>query len=228
MPFHCRAALGRRLAWDLHTPSTQRRHDPPPSEEHHSLQPDRPMRRTCAIVPGLLTVLLTFSSLAPTAVDAQQGRWSFEARLGATLPSGDLSDAPLEQTAGLVLGGDVMYTLSPNFSIYAGGSHNRFNCDGCDADVTTSGFDAGGKILFGSDGAAMPWVRGGLLLHQPDVEGAEGDWEIGLDSGAGIDWRVRDGVWLVPAVRFQTYSTDGDASVTWLTIDLGVHFHPGG
>lgn len=161
--------------------------------------------------------------LAPRAADAQ---WSVEGRLGATLPTGDLSD-DLNQTGGLAIAGDLMYTLNTNFTVYGGVGHHRFSCDGCAADVTTTGLDGGVKLLFGSDRRAMPWVRAGLLLHKPESEGFEGDWGLGLDSGVGIDWAVSDELTLVPAIRYDSYSPDG-ASLSWFTIDLGAHFHFGG
>ncbi len=177
------------------------------------------MKKTTFAVPALLAAL---SVLAPAPAQAQ---WSIEGRLGATLPTGDLSGTDgLNQTAGLALGADLMYTLSTNFTVYGGVGHHRFTCDGCEADVTTTGLDGGVKLLFGQDNGAMPWVRGGLMLHKPDVDGVSGDWHLGLDSGVGIDWQATPNLVLVPALRFNTYSTDG-ADLSYFIIDLGAHFH---
>lgn len=172
----------------------------------------------------LATTLATTLALgAVTHSTAAQERWSVEGRLGATLPTSDLGDT---HTAGLAVGADLMYTLNTNFTVYGGVGHHRFGCDGCEADISTTGLDAGVKLLFGGNEDAMPWVRAGLLFHQPDVEGVEGDWNVGLDSGVGIDWRVSDALTLVPALRYDTYDDDG--TLSWFTIDLGAHLHLGG
>lgn len=173
-------------------------------------------------------LVLALAAGLPSTAEAQASRWSVEGRLGSTLPTGDLTDDVLHQTAGLAVGADVMYTMATNLSLYGGVGHHRFNCDGCDTDVTSTGLDAGAKLLFGSDERAQPWVRGGLMLHKPDVEGVEGDWNAGLDSGVGIDWRATDELVLVPALRYNTYGTEGDASLSYFTIDLGGHLHLGG
>jgi hypothetical protein len=40
----------------------------------------------------------------------------------------------------------------------------------------------------------------------------------------GIDWNVAPNIFLVPALRFNTYSS-GNLGLTYFTIDLGVHLH---
>lgn len=170
---------------------------------------------------------LALTGLSPLAAEAQAERWSIEGRIGATLPTGDLTEGPGSQTAGLAFAADLMYTLNTNFTLYGGFGHHRFNCDGCNSDISTTGLDAGAKFLFGSNEDAMPWVRGGLIVHKPEVEGLDGEWNLGLDTGVGIDWRVSHAVTLVPALRFNTYDGDG-ATFSWFTIDLGAHFHIGG
>lgn len=164
------------------------------------------------------------AALALTVPAAAAGQFSVEGRLGATVPSGDLSD--IDQTAGLGLAAELMYSMQTNFTIYGGFSHHRFTCDDCDENVTSTGVQAGGKYLFGSNVDAMPWIRGGLMLHRPEGEGGTGDWGAGLDAGVGIDWNVGPAFYLVPALRFNTYSSD-DFNLRYLTIDLGAHFHLG-
>lgn len=170
-----------------------------------------------------LVAASTFFVLGATPASAQ---WSIEGRLGATLPTGDLTE-PLEQTGGLAVAADLMYTFRPNVTFYGGIGHHRFNCDGCDANLTTTGLDAGLKYLFGPADDAIPWIRGGLLYHKPEIEGGDGDWGLGFDSGIGIDWRVSHQVVLVPALRYNSYSSN-DATLSWFTIDLGLHLHFGG
>lgn len=176
------------------------------------------MKSRYILAPAVVAALALGAGTPQTAA-GQEGRWSLEGRLGATLPTGDLSD---DHTAGLALGADLMYTLDTNVTLYGGLGHHRFQCDGCAVDISTTGIDAGVKLLFGGNEDAMPWVRGGVLVHKPD----EGDWGVGLDSGVGIDWRVSDALTLVPALRYDTYDDHG--TLSWFTIDLGAHLHLGG
>jgi hypothetical protein len=173
---------------------------------------------------SLVRPLTLAAALVLAVPAASQAQLSIEGRLGATLPTGDLSD--IDQTAGLGLAAELMYSVQTNFTIYGGVGHHRFTCDDCDTDVTSTGIQAGGKYLFGSNTDAMPWVRGGLMLHRPDFDGDTGDWGAGLDAGVGIDWNVGPAFYLVPALRFNTYSSE-DFNLRYLTIDLGAHFHLG-
>lgn len=163
--------------------------------------------------------LSLFSALPATA------QWSFEGRVGSALPAGELTHQPTpNQTAGLSFAADVMYTFHPNASAYAGAARQSFNCDGCTADVVSTGFEGGIKYLFGSSGSATPWVRGGLVLNRSSVDGDARDWGLGVDTGAGIDWRVTPRVSLVPALRLNSYNS-GPMSLTYVTMDMGLHLH---
>lgn len=169
---------------------------------------------------ALATALLAIPSVA----DAQL---SLEGRVGSSIPVGDLADdAVFAQTAGLSFAAEGMLSLSERATAYAGVSRHDFNCDGCSVDVSTMGFNTGIKLLLGS-GNALPWVRGGLMIHRPEVGDVDGDWEVGVDTGVGVDWRVNRSFSIVPAARLNSYSS-GDASITFATLDLGLHFHTGG
>jgi hypothetical protein len=167
-------------------------------------------------------LVLAVSLLVP-AVAA--GQLSLEGRLGATMPTGDLTD--LDQTAGLAFAAEIQYTVQRNLTLYGGLGHHRFTCDGCDDDFSTTGLAGGAKLILGASGRALPWIRGGLMVHRPSVDGDAGDWGVGLDSGVGIDWNVAPSFYLVPALRFNTYSSE-DIGLSYFTIDLGVHLHLGG
>ena len=173
-----------------------------------------------------LTLLAAAALLAlPSPADAQ---FSVEARVGSSIPVGDLADdAVLSQTAGLSLAAEGMLNFSDRATAYAGFSRHAFNCDGCDTDVSTTGFNGGIKLILGGSGNALPWIRGGLMVHKPEVGAAEGDWEVGVDTGVGVDWMVRPSLGVVPALRFNSYGS-GDATLTFATIDLGLHYHFGG
>jgi hypothetical protein len=154
------------------------------------------------------------------------GQVSIEGRAGASWPIGELADDPgLDQSLGVGIALDVMYAAMPNVSLYAGGSRHSFNCDDCSADVTTSGFDAGVKYLFPGGGPTTAWIRGGALLHRASIDGENQDWGVGVDTGAGLDIAVRRSLSFVPAVRLSSYGS-GALSLTYVTLDLGVHFLP--
>jgi hypothetical protein len=177
-----------------------------------------------SITKALLAAAVVAGITIPQSVSAQ---FSFEGRIGTSLPSGELTnDATYNQTGGFSFAVDGMYTFTTNLTAYAGASRQSFHCDGCPTDVSTAGFDGGLKYLFNSSGSATPWVRAGLLLHKASVEGVDSDWGLGVDSGVGLDWAIRPGIALVPAFRANSYSS-GPVSLTYVTLDLGLHIHPG-
>jgi hypothetical protein len=100
-------------------------------------------------------LVLAVSLLVP-AVAA--GQLSLEGRLGATMPTGDLTD--LDQTAGLAFAAEIQYTVQRNLTLYGGLGHHRFTCDGCDDDFSTTGLAGGAKLILGASGRALPWIRG--------------------------------------------------------------------
>lgn len=178
------------------------------------------MNRSLSIIMalGLAASLIA----APSEVSAQ---FSFEGRVGSSIPTGELTNQPgLNQTAGFSFAVDGMVSLSDLTTAYAGVSRQAFHCDGCTTDVSTTGFNGGLKFILGS-GVALPWVRGGLMFHRAKVNADSNDWGVGVDAGAGIDWRVSRGISVVPAVRVNSYGS-GPVSLTYVTLDMGLHIHP--
>lgn len=174
--------------------------------------------RTVALTLALATLML----IGPAAASAQ---WSLEGRAGAAIPMGELTDDPgPSQTAGIALAGGALYTFRDNLSMYFEGSWQQFNCDGCDTDIESWGFDGGLKYVLARSGTALPWVRAGLTLQQVSADGGDGEWGVGLDAGLGIDWLLTERFALVPAIRYDFYEAD-ELSVSYVTIDLGAHWH---
>lgn len=174
------------------------------------------------------TLILAIAATAAVAVPlGARAQVSVEARVGSGIPMGELAEVPgLNQTAGLSLALDGMYTFGTNVSAYAGFSRQSFHCDGCPVDVNSTGFQGGVKYIFPSGGPASLWVRGGPLLHRASVDGDNSDWGVGVDGGAGVDWLVRPDLALVPALRVNSYNS-GAVSLTYVTVDLGLHLHFG-
>lgn len=155
---------------------------------------------------------------APAA--AQDSSISVEARSGVTFPTGDLSDAGIE--SGVIFGVDLFFAVDRALSLYAGWGQHGFSDD-----VSVSGPRVGAKVLFHTPGLATPWVRAGATFNELDSGGLLGgstDREIGLEAGAGIDYEVSDRVSVTPAARYHTFSPEG-ATVSYLTLDLGLHLH---
>lgn len=174
--------------------------------------------RSIMLALGLAAALVA----APSDASAQ---FSFEGRVGSAIPTGELTNEPgLNQTAGFSFAVDGMVSLNDLTTAYAGVSRQSFNCDGCATDVSTTGFNGGLKFILGS-GVALPWVRGGLMLHRAQVDADSNDWGVGVDAGAGIDWRVSPAISVVPALRVNSYGS-GPVSLTYVTLDMGLHIHP--
>jgi hypothetical protein len=172
-------------------------------------------------IPGLiLACSLTLVTALPAA-----GQWSLEGRVGSAMPAGELTHEPTpNQTAGLSFAADLMYNFGSNVTVYGGASRQAFNCQGCTTDVVSAGFDGGMKFLFSTNGPATPWARGGLVLSRSSIDGVDHDWGFGVDSGIGVDWRLNPRVSAVPALRLNSYSS-GPLSLTYVTMDLGLHLH---
>lgn len=176
--------------------------------------------RNRVIGAGLLAATL----LVPARAHGQD--LSLEGRIGSSIPTGDLTDeAGPSQTAGLSFAIEGMVTLGATTTAYAGVSHHAFNCDGCTSDVSSTGLNAGLKLLVG-DGRATPWLRGGLMLHRADLADVDEEWGLGVDAGVGVDWRVTRTLSVVPALRLNSYGID-PLTLTYVTVDLGLHLHPG-
>jgi len=171
-------------------------------------------RDAFTLVAGLLLMA------APGSATAQ---WSVEGRVGSAMPSGELTDASgLNQTAGPAFAADATYAFNSTWSAYGGLGRQRFNCNDCSTDVSTTGFDGGVKVRFGSSGTATPWLRGGFMLHQPAVDGVSRDWGLGVGSAVGIDWLLNPQISIVPALRFNSYGS-GPLSLSYVMIDAGLN-----
>lgn len=187
------------------------------------------MLRTIACAAALCGTTLMMGAAEAAA---QASRFSVEGRLGMTFPTGDLSDVGAE--SGLALGADLMYTFTPSLTAYAGLSRDAFSCDedeeeGCEDDLTSSGFQAGLKFLLTREGRALPWLRAGILGHSLDTNGSDSDMGIGFEAGAGADLDVSPRWAIVPALHIRSYSPDfdgdDDISATWLALTLAAHLH---
>ncbi len=178
-------------------------------------------------------------SLAALPANAQQ--LSFEGRGALTFPTGDFGDAA---DGGAAFGGDVLVNLNPSVSLYGGYQYEMFDCDGCDRDddgFTSNGFEVGAKLLMNRQSGVLPWARVGAVFNQLKYEEgsfeAESDRSVGLQAAVGLDIPLGETLSFSPALRYQAWTADFDVlgetiqterSVRSLSLDFGIHVHPGG
>ncbi|HEX8694064.1 MAG TPA: porin family protein [Longimicrobium sp.] len=185
---------------------------------------------------GLLAALAALS-VAGTA-QAQLGPttpFSVEVRGGAALPQGDFGDG---LDTGWGLGLNASYNFTPMLAVYAGYSFNSFAVedDGeeFDADVNDRGFDAGLRAGFAPIGGFSPWVRGGLVFHEIEIEdndsglSATTDSNLGFEVGGGLSFPLGPRISVTPGVSYTRYTIDDedleeDLDVSHLKIDIGLH-----
>lgn len=164
-----------------------------------------------------LAVLVLAWLWLPSAGGAQTAPLTYQLRMGASIPLGDLRE-PGETWAG-ELGED--YSFGMNFAYafrwyaaaYAGFSQHRFSCrvTGCgrNTDLTATGFDGGIRWIFGS-GRIIPVIRTGAVTYRmegsvPDAGGTQRITSrrgVGVEGGMGLSIRLSRRVVISPGVRY--------------------------
>jgi len=156
--------------------------------------------------------------------------FSFEARAGAAIPTGDLND---ETGPGLALSGSVTYHAIPLIGVYAGGSYNKFSIDDSDADFTDAGLDAGLRLGIPTPLIPIdPWIKAGVVVHQAKVsldgDSESADWGTGFEVGGGLGFGFGP-VSITPGISYVHYNSsvdDGedetDVKVGYVKADIGV------
>lgn len=155
------------------------------------------------------------------AANAQTGKISLEGRGGIAVPTGSLKDAGA--SSGLAASLDLMYSVRPWLSIYGGGSRDEF-----DGNFSSTGVQAGAKIIPFRDGSMMPWMNFGALGHKFNSGGADSSMELGVEAGVGADFAITDRFSLSPGVRYRTYNatiTPGEVNARYFVWALGAHLH---
>lgn len=159
----------------------------------------------------------------PAMASAQTGRISLEGRGGLAFPTDDLED--LGADAGFAAGLDLMYNVNPWLTLYGGGSRSEF-----DGGFSSTGLQAGAKLIGLENASVLPWVAGGVLAQTLRANGEESDMEVGFEAGAGADFAVSDRFSLTPSVRYRNFdaSVNGsDLSTQFFVVSLGAHLHLG-
>lgn len=179
------------------------------------------MRR--ATVIGLMALAL---SLGPgtQGVTAQLGL-SAEARVGATVPVGDFTDA--NQETGLGIGAELGLHFNPTFSGYLSFSRHAFGCeDSCALgdEPRSTGVGAGVRVAFPSPADALLWTRAGVTGRRWSGGPVEGDTEWGFELGAGIDLLVARDIFVVPHVAYVSHDAPQGFRASYLSLGAGLHY----
>lgn len=178
-------------------------------------------------------------ALSLLALPAQAQQITFEGRGSLSFPIGDFGDAA---DGGAGFAGDVFYNIGPRVSLYGGYQYEMFDCAGCDGDgFTSNGFEAGVKLLFARRAGVLPWARLGGIFNALDFDDGsfdvESDRSLGLQVAVGVDVPLGETLSFSPALRYQAWTADFDTfggpgfverDVRTLSLDFGVHVHPGG
>ena len=156
---------------------------------------------------------------------------SVEGRADAAFPVGNFGDGV---KTGWSVGASAALGVAPGFGIYGGYSRAQFELENFDADVVDQGFSVGLTAAIPGAGRLSPWVGGGLVFHDLEVEDdIEGDSDMGFELGAGIAVPVAPGVRLTPGVGYRRYSTaipgdpvgalEDDVDVQYVTAGIGLN-----
>jgi opacity protein-like surface antigen len=162
---------------------------------------------------GIAWVALAGVLLLPAASEGQLPRLIAEGRLGAAVPTGDLSGESPEggANAGPSFGAGFAFAVRGGLYVNLGFSQHRFGCsEGCAGlgDLAATGFDLALRYGFVA-GPVLPYVRAGALPYT--VEGsAQGEAEVdplsdhvwGWELGGGVGVPLSEHVHLSPGLRY--------------------------
>jgi hypothetical protein len=155
------------------------------------------------------------------AAEAQTGRLSLEGRGGVALPTGQLSDGGA--SSGFSAAVDLMYNMRPWLTAFGGVSRDEF-----DGGFSSSGMQAGAKLLFPHESSVLPWAAAGFLMQEMNSGSAESGLEPGFEGGAGADIALTPRFSLTPAVRYRAYDAGilpGEIEARYFVVTLGAHLH---
>ena len=191
----------------------------------------RLLRAWCSVL--CLPVLLVVARPASAQLAGLAGTpLSVEGRLFAGFPTGDFADGDLE--TGLGFGVEAAYNFLPALAVYGGYSRVSFGVDDADdVNLVDSGFDFGLRYTLPALSSLSPFLRGGLVYHELEVD-ADGqdqstDRGLGFDIGGGIAIPLTPRFSLNPMVNYLRYSAEingrnDDFDVSYLGLGVSLAF----
>lgn len=151
------------------------------------------------------TALALLASAGTAAAQTPLLPLSVEARLDAGLPVGDAGDV-LDTGFGWGVQGNL--GLTPNVGLYVGYSRFEFDIDGpIGGDVTSDGWEVGGRFSLGSNFAFRPFAQVGAVFHE----------ETGVEVGLGAIYPIAPTVSITPMVRYRSID-----DLDYVTLGAGV------
>lgn len=177
----------------------------------------------------------------PWGIEAQASA-AVEIRGSLNYPVGDFANhSGVNARSEAGFGADFIVPAWPRVSLYVGAGREMFGCADCEGDdgFTTTGFEAGAKLLFAREGTVLPWIKAGAIYHEGriDLGGSKGesDWGFGFQGAAGADIPLGEVLSFSPAIRYQTYTAKFPPfgldlfrlrqPVSFFSLDLGLHIH---
>lgn len=150
------------------------------------------MKKTA--LAGLIAAAAAFG--AANVAHAQQMLLplSFEGRIDAGIPVGESGNV---YKTGVGFGVNAQLHLTPQFAAYGGYSRFEFDAEGLlgDQEVREDGWNAGGKVFFGSGlGVSNPYLQLGALFR---------DDETGIEAGGGWEAWVGGSLAVTPQVVYR-------------------------
>jgi hypothetical protein len=183
-------------------------------------------------------VVVVLAALLAVPLHAQTPL-SVEVRAGLGVPVSDFAE---DNSAGVGLGGTLVYRMAPMVDLYAGYSWQQFG-EQVDWDETfqwsSSGFAAGARLHVLDMTGIRPWIGAGVIAKKLSLrftweddewEGPSSgtvtettDYSFGFEVEAGLDLPVGSRLALTPAVGFRRY-TPGQLEwvVSYVSVQLGV------
>lgn len=147
--------------------------------------------------------------------------FSFEARAGVAMPTGDLGDVA---NTGYTLSGSATYHFIPMVGIYGGYTYSRFEVEGDEEsgyDLVDSGFDLGARLAIPTPLIPIdPYLKAGLVYntfgYELEVQDQNADFysdrSLGWEVGAGIGIGLAPKLSFTPQVTYTRYEPQYDDS----------------
>lgn len=154
-----------------------------------------------------------------------------EGRVFAGFPTGDFGRESDVQT-GLGFGVEAAYNFTPTLALYAGYSRLRFGVEGGgDSGLVDSGVNAGLRYTLPVVQSLVPYLRGGLVYHQIELDAAGGNFStdhgLGFDIGGGLAVPLSPRLSVHPSVSYVAYSPNVDESnfdVSYITLGASLAY----
>lgn len=182
------------------------------------------MRKRAFLIAALAAV-----SMAPEAAAQLPVPLSVEARADFAFPAGEFAE---DVKNGIGWGVNAALGVARGVGVYGGYSRTEFDLEVLDGDVIDTGFAVGlttSLPTFSRD--VSPWVGGGILFHDVEVDlgavSADSDTDVGFELGAGLALWITPTLRLTPGFGFRRFSTTlfgVDRDATYVTAGAGLNF----